>query len=153
MTFNTKFRFLKRERLSQTSLVLNHKSSIQSQDWYSIQMLVFDPKVGIQFQCWYSIPRLVFNSKLGIQSHGCYSVLVSVFNPKLSAFIQSTTYNFDPLKPHFLYSKTRFTGVYIIFFFFLLKNTDYGYSLEPPRRGGSKPPRRGGSNEYPQSMF
>ena len=25
------------------------------------------------------------------------------------------------------------------------KNIDYGYSLEPPRRGGS--------NEYPQSMF
>ena len=28
---------------------------------------------------------------------------------------------------------------------FLLKNIDCGYSLEPPRRGGS--------NEYPQSMF
>ena len=27
----------------------------------------------------------------------------------------------------------------------LLKNIDCGYSLEPPRRGGS--------NEYPQSMF
>ena len=32
-----------------------------------------------------------------------------------------------------------------IFFIFLLKNIDYGYSLEPPRRCGS--------NEYPQSMF
>ena len=31
------------------------------------------------------------------------------------------------------------------FFKFLLKNIDCGYSLEPPRRGGS--------NEYPQSMF
>ena len=29
------------------------------------------------------------------------------------------------------------------------QNIDCGYSLEPPRRGGS----RGGSNEYPQSMF
>ena len=28
---------------------------------------------------------------------------------------------------------------------FLLKNIDCGYSLEPPRRGGS--------NEYPQSVF
>ena len=27
------------------------------------------------------------------------------------------------------------------------QNIDYGYSLEPPRRG------RGGSKEYPQSMF
>ena len=32
-----------------------------------------------------------------------------------------------------------------IFFIFLLKNIDSGYSLEPPRRGGS--------NKYPQSMF
>ena len=50
------------------------------------------------------------------------------------------------------------------------QNIDSGYSLEPPRRGGSneypqsfcsnidtghslEPPRSGGSNEYPQSMF
>ena len=32
-----------------------------------------------------------------------------------------------------------------MFFLILLKNIDCGYSLEPPRRGGS--------NEYPQSMF
>ena len=34
---------------------------------------------------------------------------------------------------------------YTLIFIFLLKNIDCGYSLEPPRRGGS--------NEYPQSMF
>ena len=33
----------------------------------------------------------------------------------------------------------------LIVFIFLLKNIDCGYSLEPPRRGGS--------NEYPQSTF
>ena len=32
-----------------------------------------------------------------------------------------------------------------MFFLFLLQNIDCGYSLEPPRRGGS--------NVYPQSMF
>ena len=53
-------------------------------------------------------------------------------------------YNFDPLKPHFYIVKLGLTRVYIIFLF-LLKNKDCGYSLEPPRRGGS--------NEYPQSMF
>ena len=37
-----------------------------------------------------------------------------------------------------------FTGVYNIFLI-SAKNRDCGYSLEPPRRGGS--------NEYPQSMF
>ena len=51
-------------------------------------------------------------------------------------------YNFDPLKPHFYIVKLGFTRV---FFLFLLKNIDCGYSLEPPLRGGSK--------EYPQSMF
>ena len=53
-------------------------------------------------------------------------------------------YNFDPLKPHFYIVKLGFTGVYIIFLI-SAQNIDCGYSLEPPRWGGS--------NEYPQSMF
>ena len=50
------------------------------------------------------------------------------------------------LPPYFhLYTvKLRYTGVYIFLLFFNL-NIDCGYSLEPPRRGGS--------NVYPQSMF
>ena len=62
-----------------------------------------------------------------------------------------------PHKPHFYIAKLGYAGVYL-FFLFLLQNIDCGYTLEPPRRGGSneytlEPPRRGGSNEYPQSMF
>ena len=57
---------------------------------------------------------------------------------------ENTPLNFDPLKPHFYIVKLGFTGVYIIFFI-SAQNIDCGYSLEPPRRGGS--------NEYPQSMF
>ena len=53
-------------------------------------------------------------------------------------------YNFDPLKPHFYIVKLGFTGVSIIFLI-SAQNIDCGYSLEPPRRGGS--------NGYPQSMF
>ena len=53
-------------------------------------------------------------------------------------------YNVDPLIPHFYNVKLGFTGVYIIFLI-STQNIDCGYSLEPPRRGGS--------NEYPQSMF
>ena len=53
-------------------------------------------------------------------------------------------YNFDPLKPHFYIVKLGFIGI-TLFFLFLLKNIDCGYSLEPPRWGGS--------NEYPLSMF
>ena len=57
---------------------------------------------------------------------------------------KTSLYNFDSLKPQFYIVKLWFTGVYIIFLF-LLKHIDFGYSLEPHRRGGS--------NEYPQSMF
>ena len=53
-------------------------------------------------------------------------------------------YNFDPLKPHFFIAKLGFVGLYIIFLI-SAQNIDCGYSLEPPRQGGS--------NEYPQSMF
>ena len=53
-------------------------------------------------------------------------------------------YNYDPLKPHFYTVKLGFTGVYIIFLIYA-KNIGCGYSLEPPRGGGS--------NGYPQSMF
>ena len=49
-----------------------------------------------------------------------------------------------PLNPTFT-SKNRGLQGYTLFSLFLLKNMDCGYSLEPPRRGGS--------NEYPQSMF
>ena len=64
---------------------------------------------------------------------------------RFSAFTTKTClYDFDPLKPHFYIVKLGFTGVYIIFLF-LLKNIGCGYSLEPPRRGGS--------NEYPNLCF
>ena len=64
---------------------------------------------------------------------------------KIHVFITKTyLYNFDPLKPHFYIVQLGFTGVYIIFLI-SAQNIDCGYSLEPPRRGGS--------NEYPQSMF
>ena len=49
-----------------------------------------------------------------------------------------------PLKPHFYTIKLGFTGVCIIFLV-SAQNKDCGYSLEPPRRGGS--------NELPQSLF
>ena len=62
----------------------------------------------------------------------------------LKIITKTYLYNFDPLKPHFYIVKLGFTGVYIIFLI-SAQNIDCGYSLEPPRRGGS--------NEYPQSMF
>ena len=64
--------------------------------------------------------------------------------PFLFSITKTCPYNFDSLKPHFYIVKLGFTGVYIIFLI-SAQNIDCGYSLEPPRRGGS--------NEYPQSMF
>ena len=63
---------------------------------------------------------------------------------KKNLITKTCLYNFEPLKPHFYIVKLGFAGVYIIFVI-SAKNIDCGYSLEPPRRGGS--------NEYPQSMF
>ena len=59
--------------------------------------------------------------------------------------METRLYIFDPLKPRFYIEKKRGLQGYTLFLLFLLKNIDCGYSLEPPRRGGS--------NEYPQSMF
>ena len=65
--------------------------------------------------------------------------------PKYAYSITKTRlYNFDPLKPDFFKAKLGFSGLYINFLI-SAQNIDCGYSLEPPRRGGS--------NEYPQSMF
>ena len=82
---------------------------------------------------YFSVKKIILSYHLGS---------ISVFR---KYFITETClYNFDPFKPHFCIVKLGFTGVYIIFLIFL-KNIDFGYSLEPPRRGGS--------NEYPQSIF
>ena len=63
---------------------------------------------------------------------------------EIRSITKTCLYNFDPHKPHFYIVKLGFIGVYIIFLI-SAQNIDYGYSLEPPRRGGS--------NEYPQAMF
>ena len=42
----------------------------------------------------------------------------------------------NPIEPHFYIAKLGYAGVYL-FFLFLLQNIACGYSLEPPRRGGS----------------
>ena len=75
-----------------------------------------------------------------------FNVLISA---KLHFITKTCLYNFDPLKPHIYIVKLGFTG-YTLFFLFLLKSIDFGYPLEPPRRGSNS---RGGSNMYPQSMF
>ena len=64
-----------------------------------------------------------------------------IFHPPIT---KTYVYNFDSLKPHFYIVKLGFAGVYIIFLF-LLKIRDCGYSLEPPRWGGS--------NEYHNLCF
>ena len=74
-------------------------------------------------------------------------IFFSYFSRKVDFDISITKtnlYYIDPLKPNFYTVKLGFSGVYIILLI-SAQNIDCGYSLEPPRRGGS--------NEYPQSMF
>ena len=80
-------------------------------------------------------------SSLAIYRKGLNDHKESRFLYKLQYHHENILYNFNPLKPHFYIVKLGFT----LFLLFLLKNIDCGYSLEPPRRGGS--------NEYSQSMF
>ena len=66
-------------------------------------------------------------------------IAVGNFNTKTRLFKYIENFTSKKLK---IFRKKKKT---LIIFIFLLKNIDCGYSLEPPRRGGS--------NEYPQSMF
>ena len=96
------------------------------------------------FLC-FSIPAVLFDNP---EISKCLNTLgllspTSLLHYRL--YITKTClYNFDPLKPHFYIVKLGFTGVYINFLI-SAQNIDCGYSLEPPRRGGSY--------DYPQSMF
>ena len=58
---------------------------------------------------------------------------------------QHTYIILTPLNPTFIYTKTGDYRGINYFFLFLLKHIDCGYSLEPPRRGGS--------NEYSNLYF
>ena len=69
--------------------------------------------------------------------HAIFIILLSTLQTRGFSTSRSHAYIIlAPLNPTLILG---FTGIY------LLKNIDYGYSLEPPSRGGS--------NEYPQSMF
>ena len=76
--------------------------------------------------------------------YSCLRFSLAGLKGKTDYITETCLYNFDPLKPHFYIVKLGSTAVYIIFLI-SAQNIDCGYSLEPPRRGGS--------NEYPQSMF
>ena len=57
---------------------------------------------------------------------------------------ENMSVQYIPPQTPFYIVKLGYVGVYL-FSLFLLQNIDCGYSLEPPRRGGS--------SVYPQSMF
>ena len=63
---------------------------------------------------------------------------------KLTYHQENMSVKCKPPQTHFYIAKLGYAGVYL-FFLFLLQNIDCGYSLEPPRRGGS--------SVYLHSMF
>ena len=76
-------------------------------------------------------------------------LVIMVYHERVAPFLclsirKTCLYNEYPRKSHVYIVKLGYAGVYLVFLF-LLQNIDCGYSLEPPRRGGS--------NVYPQSMF
>ena len=96
---------------------------------------VFSPR-GSKFLCLMGGLKLGSRHTIGqatITNPGCLNVIR-----------KTCPCNVYPLEPHFYIAKLGYAGVYLLFLF-LLQNIDCGYSLEPPRRGGS--------NEYTQSTF
>ena len=73
----------------------------------------------------------------------CPCVPITNIKPYVS-IRQTCPRNVYPFNPHFYKVKLGYAVVYL-FFLFLIQNIYCGYSLEPPRRGGS--------NVYPPSMF
>ena len=101
-----------------------------------------DPRFPSQKQDFVFIAALLRSCVGAFICSVCFVIIC--FSFLLFSITKTYLYNFDPLESHFYIVKLGFTG-YTLFFLFLLKNIDCGYSLERPHRGGS--------NEYPQSMF
>ena len=85
-----------------------------------------------------------FTEKIFRRCPGIFTIKDQEEEQTVQTITKITLYSFDPIKPHFYIVNLGLTGVYIIFLI-SAQNIDCGYSLKPPRRGGS--------NEYPQSMF
>ena len=65
--------------------------------------------------------------------------------PKLAGLAHITKTRLFKYIENFTSKTWKFSDKKSDIFHISAQNIDYGYSLEPPRRGGS--------NEYPQSMF
>ena len=89
-----------------------------------------------------ALERVIFHGHVFLMGH-LHGLSLARINGMLVSIRKTCPCNEYPLKPHFYIVKLGYAGAYL--FLFLLQNIDCGYSLEPPRRGGS--------NMYPQSMF
>ena len=74
--------------------------------------------------------------------------------PKVRFFkLQLITSHYKNTPGNFMAKTWKFSDKNSDIFYYSSQNIGCGYSLEPPRRGGSNEYPRGSSNEYPQSMF
>ena len=91
---------------------------------------------------------------VSITNHACSRQTALV--PIPVCITKTRLYNFDPLKPHFYILKLGFTGVYIIFFYFVKIHRLWVFLIFAQKRRlwySLEPPRRGGSNEYHNLCF
>ena len=121
------------------SLMLSMLGKSFSRQQFEIFLLIFFQKIEFDISCKLSSIETIC-VKCKILFSGKIRKNVTIFHTITKPYL----YNVDPLKPHFYIVKLGFTGVYINFLIFA-QNIDYGYSLQPPRRGSS--------NEYQQTMF
>ena len=132
----------KDEKLYKISVLFRTKGESGPSKNYKLAPII----ITLIFHLSSNVSKLSFGCMRPVKIQISLCIRVVRSESSLGAFCITKTclYNSDPLKPHFYIVKLGFAGVYIIFLI-SAQNIDCGYSLEPPRRGGS--------NEYPQSMF
>ena len=110
-------------------------AAMSKEHWYDVVLLKWYNKAGTQ-RWWRSVTDTCFFNKYSHKSAGlfCISRLYHYENMPIQIY-----WNFYHKKTENFQIKNS------DIFHISAQNIDCGYSLEPPRRGGS--------NEYPQSMF
>ena len=89
-------------------------------------LVCFKFKRSILCSCLTAVPHLFTKQEMALRKHA-YSNILKILQKKKKK------------------KKGKFSDKNSDIFYISSQNIDCGYSLEPPRRGGS--------NEYPQSMF
>ena len=107
--------------------------------WHSTQNVLHIynyPTKPIRLICMNGLTKTVLKKSMLLFFENSRLFLFVQWHANIYIIMKTCPCKVYPLKPHFYMVKLGYAGV-CLFFLFLLQNIDCGYSLEPPRRGGS----------------